>query len=522
MGYMLGIEVVVSLIRHRVRCKSLMNNIEKEQVEVNTTDGNDEVLGGFLSGPKEQMIESLGEAIINYIIDSDRLKTLKYESRSRVESSHKALRRGSKIHQLRPYISLYEIIPENNRELLKSIKQHVWAKEYLGVIEVLYQEIFVEDPNFPFGRESNYETFELREKYYTLDLNLLIRIEVFMLALIYQPTPAFIFFGSSGLEIRKEQPHELKNRITRLGFELLYLIDKKNDIENFQSEALTRNVKILIDFLRQEGSHSNRENIFSLNQDLTFDSLTDLNNLLLRLKAFAETGSLKKNLMSSQTYRQRDGGVEPATRLVRASRIEMTKDWGNRSKQLNEAIIYFQKYNKQNILLCRTQIYLVLEKGRVTAEQFQKIFGNINKKAKKPNGLQGYLDFLYFWSEDFRSRELKLDLICIYDTNTLLQVSDEPSCKQRNLRTELKEFWQANLEDPIFEGQNVQLQFKPIPILQDLSYGLAPEFLIEAGDKRRWNIFEQKVLPYFIFLEFLDLNYTDEIRNRFKRGQSSK
>mgnify|MGYP003596220350 FL=1 len=90
------------------------------------------------------------------------------------------------------------------------------------------------------------------------------------------------------------------------------------------------------------------------------------------------------------------------------------------------------------------------------------------------------------------------------------------------MRTELKEFWQANLEDPIFEGQNVQLQFKPIPILQDLSYGLAPEFLIEARDKQRWNIFEQKVLPYFIFLEFLDLNYTDEIRNRFKRGQSSK
>lgn len=172
-----------------------MNNIEKEQVEVNTTDDNDEILGGFLSGSKEQMIESLGEAIINYILDSDRLKTLKYESRSRVESSHQTLRRGRKIHESRPYISLYEIIPENNRELLKSIKQHVWAKEYLQVIEVLYQEFFVQDPNFPFGRESVYETFELREKNYTLDLKLLIRIEVFMLALIYQPTPAFIFFG---------------------------------------------------------------------------------------------------------------------------------------------------------------------------------------------------------------------------------------------------------------------------------------------------------------------------------------
>ncbi len=54
MGYMLGIEVVVSLIRHIVRCKSLMNNIEKEQVEVNTTDGNDEVLGGFCQAQRSK------------------------------------------------------------------------------------------------------------------------------------------------------------------------------------------------------------------------------------------------------------------------------------------------------------------------------------------------------------------------------------------------------------------------------------------------------------------------------------
>ena len=501
-----------------------MNNIEKEQVEVNTTDDNDEILGGFLSGSKEQMIESLGEAIINYILDSDRLKTLKYESRSRVESSHQTLRRGRKIHESRPYISLYEIIPENNRELLKSIKQHVWAKEYLQVIEVLYQEFFVQDPNFPFGRESVYETFELREKNYTLDLKLLIRIEVFMLALIYQPTPAFIFFGSSGREVRKELPHELKKRITRLGFELLYLIDKKNDIENFQSEAVTRNVKILIDFLRQEGSYSNRENIFSLNQDITFDSLKDLNNLLLRLKAFAETGSLKKNLMLSQMYRQRDGSPQLEQAISRPNQIEMTKDWGNRSKQLNEATEYFQKYKHQNILLCRTQINLKFDSGRVTARQFKDFFGIVNKKAKRTNGLLGYLDFLYFWGEDFDTNELKLDLITIYDTNMLFEISEEPEpkCKQRNLRNELENFWKANLDASIFEGQNVKLKFNPTDILQAPTYGLSPEFLIEAGDNKNWAIFEQKILPYFIFLEFLDVNYTDAIRNRFKRGQSNK
>ena len=72
----------------------------------------------------------------------------------------------------------------------------------------------------------------------------------------------------------------------------------------------------------------------------------------------------------------------------------------------------------------------------------------------------------------------------------------------------------------IFEGKNVCLEFEPIPVLQNQSYGLAPEFLIEAGDKTKWKIFEQKILPYFIFLEFFDIDYSDEIRKRFMRGQT--
>jgi hypothetical protein len=252
--------------------------------------------------------------------------------------------------------------------------------------------------------------------------------------------------------------------------------------------------------------------------------LKDLNNLLLRLKAFAETGSLKKNLMLSQMYRQRDGSPQLEQAIIRPNQIEMTKDWGNRSKQLNEATEYFQKYKHQNILLCRTQINLKFDSGRVTARQFKDFFGIVNKKAKRTNGLLGYLDFLYFWGEDFDTNELKLDLITIYDTNMLFEISEEPEpkCKQRNLRNELENFWKANLDASIFEGQNVKLKFNPTDILQAPTYGLSPEFLIEAGDNKNWAIFEQKILPYFIFLEFLDVNYTDAIRNRFKRGQSNK
>ena len=157
--------------------------------------------------------------------------------------------------------------------------------------------------------------------------------------------------------------------------------------------------------------------------------------------------------------------------------------------------------------------------------RFRKLFGVFNKKAKKPNGLNGYSDFLYFWKEDSETQDLILDLVCVFKAETLIQqiVSDDKQLyKSRNICTELENYFQNVLTDKpeIFEGKNVCLEFEPIPVLQNQSYGLAPEFLIEAGDKTKWKIFEQKILPYFIFLEFFDIDYSDEIRKRFMRGQT--
>ena len=46
-------------------------------------------------------------------------------------------------------------------------------------------------------------------------------------------------------------------------------------------------------------------------------------------------------------------------------------------------------------------------------------------------------------------------------------------------------------------------------------------FIIESGDKEKWAFLEKRVLPYFIFLENLAVEYSDDIRTRFNRAKKA-
>ena len=504
-----------------------MNEVEKDQL-VNQGDQNsNDILGGIAFDEKDQMIESVAEAILNRILDDERIKALKPSNDSIRDSRRYGDRR--KIEKsTNKSILLEDLVPVNNKALAASIKQHKWAKEYLIIIETLYEELNVESKDFPFGLTrfpKHVDPLSMAIDILGI-LKLLRRIEVFMLALLYQPTPAFIFFGTSGERVKEETPLQLKERMTRLGLEFLFLWGEKRLIKVLDSEYLTRNIKILVDFFKELEPQVGEKTTFTLQRDLDLGALFDLDNLLMKLKLFAESGRYKKNLPSRIQCRVREGDVEPATVILKPSSIDMMKSWERRSLQLSEAKSYFKKYEHQSILLYRSQIHLNSQLGRVTAEQFQKIFSVFNKKAKKPKGLNGYLDFLYFWKEDFETHDLILDLVSVFKAETLIQQTvndDEQLYKSRNIRKELENYLQNILADTpeIFEGQDVFIKFKPTPVLQNKSYELAPEFLIEAGDKTKWKFFEQKILPYFIFLEFFNIDYSDEIRNRFKRGQTS-
>lgn len=521
-----------------------MNEVEKDQSVGQDEEKGSDGLGGIVFDSKDEMIDDLAEAILNRIFSDERFGALKRQSDFKQVDEKDSRRRsrsnsrGEIQNPTNQFILLRELVPNNNKTLDMSIKQHKWAKEYLQVIEILYEELRVEYTDFPFkpikgnvdslfsiireSRSSNTSRRRGGDSWYQL----IMRIEVFMLALLYQPTPAFIFFGTTGKRVREETPLRLSERITRLGLELLFLWQNKNDIKLLEFNYLTRNVKVLVDFFKELEPSVGEKTTFTLEQDLTLDSLKALDSLLMELKSFAESGRYKKNLPQRIKSRVREGDAEPITVIVKPNRIEMTVDWKRRSKQLQEAILYFQKYKCQSILLYRVQISLSLVSGSVTVDQFLKLFGVFNKKAKKPNGLKGYSDFLYFWKEDFGTQNIILDLVCVFKAEALMQQTEndgEQVYKYRNIRLDLQNYFQQVLDEQseIFEGRKVSLQFEPTPILQNSSYGLTPEFLIELGDKTKWKIFEQKVLPYFIFMEFFDVNYSDEIKNRFKRGQAS-
>ena len=71
----------------------------------------------------------------------------------------------------------------------------------------------------------------------------------------------------------------------------------------------------------------------------------------------------------------------------------------------------------------------------------------------------------------------------------------------------------------IFDGKKPTLHFEPLPLLQSHTWNIPAEFIIEAGDKQKWRFFERYILPYFIYLEVFEVDYTDEIRARFSRGR---
>ena len=72
-----------------------------------------------------------------------------------------------------------------------------------------------------------------------------------------------------------------------------------------------------------------------------------------------------------------------------------------------------------------------------------------------------------------------------------------------------------------FNGMEVKLNFESVPILQNPEWKMPAELIIEAGDKEKWSFFEKRVLPYFIFLETFDVDYTDDITTRFSRGHKA-
>ena len=199
------------------------------------------------------------------------------------------------------------------------------------------------------------------------------RIEVFMLTLLQQSTPAFLYSKEQMSQIRMEGSKQLEQRVTRLGREFLFLWSEMDFIKQLSGGYFTRNVQILADFFQKEDPSIKKFSGFKITKrDANPESLEELSDLFIELVGFAQRGKLQSNRMDN---RPRAGFIEPDTQIVKPSSIAMTKDWTKRSQQLRDAIDYFRRYKQKNIVLYRFQIQLELKNSKVPYEQFQKFFG---------------------------------------------------------------------------------------------------------------------------------------------------
>ncbi|ENV10216.1 hypothetical protein F966_01389 [Acinetobacter higginsii] len=472
----------------------------------------------------DQEIGGIADVIIEKLFADERLEQLL--TKSILSSSVKERPRTNRQKKKnKSYILLEELIPKDNNRLKSRIKEDKSLEEYLAVIETLYREFDVEYIDFPIDKE-NLKRGSNDWLFLYNRIDFLMRAEVFMLVLLFKPTPAFIDSPSQLQQIEKESLAQLEKRVTNLGRELLYLCKHKDFIQRLEGNYFTRNIQILAAYFKAEFSLRNKKiSKFTLEQDMNVSSLVSLNRLLIGLKNFADSGEFEpyKNNLS---IRQREGDAEHT--IVKLSHIDAAKKWKQSSERLRKAIQYFQGYKKQDIVLYRFRLEIEYTKneGRVSYEKFQKFFTLLNKKAARSEGFPGYLSFVYFWRENFNTENLVQDILIIFNANSLIEKKTQQEGAVTNIRDIPNEFSTyifdyLKVSSECFEGKETKLNFQPIPILQNQEWNMPAELIIESGDKEKWTFFEKRVLPYFIFLETFDVDYIDDIKSRFSRGQKT-
>lgn len=473
-------------------------------------------------GSVSQPIDDLAEAIIEQLLADERLKKLfnRPQNNDQRRNRRMLVRQKNKEQQ---HLLLEDLVAQDNNGLALSIKTDQFAKEYLQVVDILYRELEAEYDDFPVKHHKTNPYLQWIRVGDSWNLKALMRIEVFMLTLLQQSTPAFLYSKEQMPQIKTESSKQLEQRVTRLGREFLFLWSEMDFIKQLKGGYFTRNVQILADFFELEDPSLKKYSGFKITKrDANPESLKELSDLFIELVSFARRGKFQSNRMDN---RPRAGFIEPDTEIVKPSSIAMTKDWIKRSQQLRDAIDYFRKYKQKNIVLYRFQIQLELENSKVPYEQFQKFFGIVNKKAVRPQGFKGYLDFLYFWKENFLTQDLIQDMIIILDASSLIDVpeQDDQKATLRDIPAEFFRYMHTILNEnsEIFGDQKPTLKLFPIPVMQGKAWNMSAELIIETGDKEKRAFFENRILPYFVYMEIFDVDYSDDIKNRFKRGQKS-
>lgn len=486
----------------------------------------------FSAIERSQHLDDLASLVVEKILDDERLKVLtnkileEPKKRDREPRTREDMNRCSDERENDRVFKLKDLITEKNKKPQLTLKID-FLKQYFKNIEMIYSEMVTEyglefyrnDENIGNGVDCFLRRFGKNESDV---VELLLRIEKFVLILAYAPTPALLYTPTEKSARNKNVIACSGKYLTALGCELLYFFDHYDDISVMKDSAdLSSNIKLFSNYLVDYKYKLNLRGKYNdlLEQDIGFEVLNELNYILSELRDFILDGKYVIQPMWEKGMFKKPKEIHYSS----WDADDFKKMIQNYSTKLESAIIFFRRYKQQNISLHRLRIKLVNEDSNLPLSVLRKFFSEWNRYASKPEaGFEGYLTFFYLLSIEPNSKQYYQDIVLVMDSDTLLR-SQKKSDKfaVRNIRLELFEYinkLMARRAPAIFgSAEFPNLEVSQVPLMQHLD--LDSQLLIEASDKENWGILEQKILPYFIYQEFLDPSDDMDIRERFSRGQ---
>ena len=501
-------------------------SFERENIDLGVEVINEEEQELDLAQDEDDKLNTLADLIVEKILASENLPTLVSASVPKNLRHNERNPRPERRSRRNRFYNMEDLIVPRRKPLGLS-KKSQFAEQYLKTIKLIYSELVVELGEKFFVKDISEIGIDSSAIMRRLDgeggiVEFLVRIETFVLVLAYSPTPAYIFDDESEKELNEESSTKTKSRITSLGYELLYLLENLETIRKMNNGLyLSTNIQIFISFMVEYKFLPNSRTGIGrdlMKQEITFNSLNELNYVLRDLKRAIEKGEYNKPNLYIPKMFKRSKEVESIRARVDAEGLK--ENLLKYSKKLQAVIAYFRAYKFTSISLYRMRIDLNSRDGKeVTLEQFKKFFGDLNKQADKSTvGFEGYLNFFYIWDKD--TSGWFQDIVLILDSETLLKIDENNSRSIRNITKEFYDYAQKYLDrraEVIFAGQmKPQLQIEPVSLMYHLD--LASQLLIDAGDREVWKIFENSILPFFIYYELLELNLDEGISSRFSRG----
>lgn len=483
---------------------------EEQLLEVDPVDDvldDSDQLNNHPANIQDEMNNQLAELIIEKLLNDERISTLFSEARKQGQRPRNRLSDRRDFNQPKCFSDL--IMNAGKPPALP--KELQFAHDYLNALKVTNRELYEDfrEEGFPSKKRSaDFDwSFNVEELLiiHPSKLDLLYRIENFMLLLVLKPLPAFIEDQGTSRQ------GDIAKKITSIGKEFLFLISRSNEIIKFDHEYLTAAVKIYVEFTDKQLNSLQRNMAFHMGQDISWTGVSELNKLLFELRELWVKGKYNLSPLVGNSRGWYSSRVDTEYRSF-AKFKEKLKARVKRADRDRELLA---KYKNSDVAVCRFQIELFCDEESVRHDFFKNFFTEFIKKLKEEkNDLAGLLSFIGMWKE-MQGGVLQNDVALFFDANKL-SASKDYSNLFGGLEGALQNFAEKILEKEIEALENEKkkdwkVDVSQIPVLLDVSSERI--WLLEARSSL-WKNVDQKLIPYFYLMDSYEREYTDAILSR--------